>query len=107
MLFEVNFSRNYDIITALSGIEALEKLRKIPGISVVISDMRMPGMNGIEFISLARKEFPAVYYFILTGYDITPEIANALNNQLILKYFRKPFNAKDIEKSIELVIKQI
>ncbi len=62
--------------------------------------MKMPEMNAIEFITLAKKEFPNIAYYILTGYDITQEIAEALNNKLIFKYFRKPFNLKEIEDAI-------
>jgi response regulator RpfG family c-di-GMP phosphodiesterase len=100
MLFEANFKQNYTVITAESGINGLEKLYSNNEIVVVISDMKMPEMNGIEFITLAKKEFPNIAYYILTGYDITQEIAEALNNKLIFKYFRKPFNLKEIEDAI-------
>jgi two-component system, response regulator, stage 0 sporulation protein F len=101
MLFEANFKRNYNVITAESGYEGLEKLRSNREIEVVISDMKMPGMDGIEFITEARRDYPKIIYFILTGYDITHEIADALNNKLIRKYFRKPFNMKEIDGSIQ------
>jgi len=128
MLFEANFKSNYTVITADSGIIALEKLylnkeivvvisdmkmpemngiefitlakKDFPHIAVVISDMKMPEMNGIEFITRAKKEYPKIAYYILTGYDITLEIADALNTKLINKYFRKPFNLKEIEDAI-------
>jgi two-component system, response regulator, stage 0 sporulation protein F len=105
MLFEINFQRNYEIITSASGVEGLEKIRSINDIKVVISDMRMPGMNGIEFIRQAKTEFPGLFCFILTGYDITKEIADALNERLIVKYLRKPFNVKEIEQSIKDVLR--
>jgi two-component system response regulator (stage 0 sporulation protein F) len=105
MIFESIFARNYRIITAATGFEGLEKLNSNPGISVVISDMKMPGMNGVEFIKHAKKDFPDNIYFILTGYEITEEIAEALNNKLIVKYFRKPFNVEEIIGSIEESLK--
>jgi len=64
----------------------------------------MPGMNGIEFIKLARHDFPDISYYILTGFDITEEIADALNERIIHKYFRKPFNMKEIELAIAEVL---
>jgi len=99
-LFALNFKNKFNVLTAESGAEGYELLKKNPHTSVVISDMKMPGMNGIEFIKLAKKDFPEISYFILTGFDITEEIADALNERLIHKYFRKPFNMKDIESSI-------
>lgn len=104
MLFELNFKRNYNVITATSGHEGLEKLHSNIGIKAVISDMKMPSMNGVEFITKAKNNFPNISYFILTGYDVNEVILNALNTKLIVKYFRKPFNTNEIELSIKEVI---
>lgn len=100
MLFEINFKNTYSVLKAASGLEGLQILKEHPEISVVISDMKMPGMNGIEFIRKAHADYPQIVFFILTGYDITREIADALNERLIHKYFSKPFNIREIEKAI-------
>lgn len=105
MLFNVNFKKKYNVITALSGEEGLEKLAQNPQIRVVISDMKMPGMNGIEFISQAKKNYPNIIFYILTGYDITTEIAQALKDKLINQYFSKPFNIEEISQAISLSLK--
>lgn len=99
-LFELNFQSTFNIITAASGFEGLEILKSNSEISVVVSDMRMPKMDGLEFIGKAKVEFPHIVYFILTGFEITDEISNALRSSLINKYFRKPFNFREIESSI-------
>jgi two-component system, response regulator, stage 0 sporulation protein F len=103
-LFEINFKDKFNVITANSGFVGLEKLKENPSISVVISNMRMPEMNGIEFVRLAREQFPNVTYFMLSGYDITDEIELALKESVINKYFKKPFNMKEIEISINAVL---
>lgn len=54
-LFVLNFEHKYAILTAISGQEGLEILRKNPAIRLVISDMMMPNMNEIEFIAQAKK----------------------------------------------------
>ncbi len=100
MLFKVNFKNNFDVVTGKSGLEGLDLLRSNPDISTVISDMKMPGMNGLEFIKLAKKEFPLINFYILTGYDITTEMQDALKSNLIRKYFSKPVNFKEIQSSI-------
>ncbi len=99
-LFELNFKNTFNVTTALSGFEGLEILKSNPDISVVVSDMRMPKMDGLEFISKAKVDFPHIVFFILTGFEITDEISQALNSNLINKYFRKPFNFREIESSI-------
>jgi len=99
-LFEINFQKKYAIRTALSGEKGLDILRSEPSIAVVISDMKMPGMNGIEFIRKAKENFPEIVFFILTGYEITEEITRALEEKLIHKYFKKPFLMKDMETAI-------
>lgn len=99
-LFELSLSVEYDILTASSGEEGLSVLEKNKNICVVVSDMRMPGMNGLEFIKTAKNKYPAISYFILTGFDITDAIAEAIKENLIIKYFNKPFNISDIKMSI-------
>lgn len=99
-LFKLNLKKQYNIFTALSGKAGLEILKNNPEINVVVSDMKMPEMNGIEFIKIAKSNFPNLYYFILTGFDITDEIKAAIEEKLIIKYFRKPFNINDIKNTI-------
>lgn len=100
MLFKANFKNKFNVITAESGSKGLQQLKDNSEIIVVISDMKMPGMSGIEFIRLAKLDYPNVSFYILTGFDITDEISQALEEQLINKYFRKPFNIKEIENAI-------
>ncbi len=104
-LFSINFKKKYNVLTALSGEEGLLLLSKNDQIKVVVSDMKMPKMDGIEFISRAKKDYPNIVFFILTGYDITPEISQALKNNLINRYFSKPLNIEEIDKSIHLALK--
>lgn len=100
-LFEINFRNDYCVLTAESGFKGLEILKSEPEILLVISDMKMPGMNGIEFIKIAKQEYPNILFYILTGFEITEEIEGALNEELILKYFHKPFDMKELKNSIE------
>lgn len=100
-LFQLNFESVFKITTAESGHEGLEVLKNISGFQVVISDMRMPGMNGLEFIRIAKEDFPHITYFVLSGFEITEEVAEALNQKLVKRYFRKPLNYREIEQSIK------
>jgi len=105
-LFELNFNRKYEVITAESGISALNLLEEHLDTIIVISDMKMPIMTGIEFIQKARVKYPNIIYYILTGYDITNKIQEALDAKLILKYFRKPFDINEIDNAIRTALKK-
>ncbi len=100
-LFKINFSKKYDVLIAENGDEGLELLDQNPDVNTVISDMKMPLVNGIEFISKAKIKHPNLNYYILTGFEITPEIKEALHNGLIQKYFSKPFDFHDISLTLD------
>ncbi|MDP4276964.1 MAG: response regulator [Bacteroidota bacterium] len=104
LLFEANLEKKYTVLTAEDGISALEILSENKDIEIVISDMRMPNMNGIEFIQCATELYPTISYYILTGYDITDEIQKALNKGLIRRYFSKPFRINEIISEIDTVL---
>ena len=106
-LFSLQLEKYYNVLTALSGEIGLEILNNNPEIHVVFSDMKMPGMNGIEFIKIAKCNFPDLYYFIHTGFDITDEIRAAIEDKLIVEYFRKPSNIDDIKKTINKCLENI
>ncbi len=99
-LFKIVFKGKFNVLTAKSGSLGLKQLEKNKDVCIVISDMKMPGMNGIEFIKSAKKKYKNVIYFILTGYEISDEISKAIETKLVNKYFKKPLNAKEIETSI-------
>lgn len=107
MLFKTILRKKYEIVTADSGFSGLEELMINPDIRIVISDMRMPRMNGLEFIKKAKEKFPHVIFCILTGYEITDEIMDALASNLIYQYFQKPFKVLEIENALKAAMKEI
>jgi two-component system, response regulator, stage 0 sporulation protein F len=104
-LFRLLFDKKYEVITAESGVIALTLLERHQDTTAVISDMKMPNMSGIEFIQKAKIRFPYIKFFILTGYDDTTEIQEALNTNLILNKFGKPFNFNEIDYAIKMAVK--
>lgn len=105
-LFDINFRNKYEVFTADNGMKGLEILANNIDILVVVSDMKMPNMNGIEFIKTAKSIYPTIKFYILTGFEITQEIQEAITSNLIIKYFMKPFNINEIDASIKEAIGQ-
>lgn len=100
MLLKANLSKQYEVLTAPDGMTALEVLRENDDIGLVLSDMKMPRMSGIEFIRQAMKLKSDRPFYIVTGYDASGEIQEAVNSGLISKYFNKPFDMYEIGSEI-------
>ncbi len=60
--------RELDVVTAFAGAEALEKLEQHSGIDVVILDVKMPGMDGLQTLQAIKDKFPLVEVIMLTGH---------------------------------------
>lgn len=99
-LFKASFKNNFDVITAQSAKEALEILESDRGIEKVITDMKMPVMDGLSFVNEAIKNYPELPYYLLTGFDKTPDIEEAIEKKIIRHYFRKPLDKEEILENI-------
>lgn len=87
--------QGYQILTAESAAAALEILAK-EKIDLIISDMRMPEMDGARFLEQARLRWPETIRILLTGYaDIESTIA-AINQGQIYRYINKPWDDNEI-----------
>ncbi len=103
-LFNIIFKDKFEILTANSADKGLKILEDYNDIDVVISDMKMPGMNGLEFIEIAKVKYNSIHFFILTGFEITDNIAEAIDKGLIIKCFKKPLDDKEIITTVNEVM---
>lgn len=86
---------SYRILTAESGAAALEALQA-ESVDLIISDMRMPEMNGAQLLQEVYARWPSITRLLLTGYaDMKATIA-AVNEGQIQRYIAKPWNDKDV-----------
>ncbi len=85
----------YRIITANSGVEGLSVIEN-EKISVVLSDHRMPGMEGAEFLSEVRKKYPDTLRMMLTGYADMQAVMNAINHGEVYRFITKPWDDDEI-----------
>lgn len=92
----------YQIITATSGQQALDlldQLAKAGGTaSVIVSDFRMPGMDGVKLLSLVREQFPETVRIILSGYADAETIQSAINEGQVYKFIAKPWDDDELKE---------
>lgn len=87
----------YRIMTAESGLEGLEKLNQSEKpVSMIISDQRMPEMNGAQFLEKAKTIYPEAVRYLLTGYSDLDAVIQAINKGEIHRYLTKPWNDEDL-----------
>jgi FixJ family two-component response regulator len=86
----VNLRRRYEIVKADTGLEGLEALARHPETAVVISDMRMPGMDGATFLAKAKNLSPDTVRILLTGQADLETAMAAVNEGHIFRFLTKP-----------------
>ncbi len=92
----------YNILTAHNGIEALEVVKtKGDDISLIVSDQKMPVMEGTEFLKEVNKTNPQIIKILLTGHVDTDIIVSAINDCNLFQYILKPFEPEELKIAVE------
>ncbi len=97
----VNLRRHFDVTTAGSGREALRIIHKSDPFCVILSDMRMPEMDGATFLSLAKDASPDSSRVLLTGHADLSAAVKAVNEGGIFAYLSKPCPAGELLTAFE------
>lgn len=97
---------DYEILTATSGEEALELMERVPPVQVVVSDFRMPHMNGVDLLREIRGKWPEAVRAVLSGYADTAAIVSAINEGQIYRFIPKPWNDSDLRMTIAAAVEQ-
>ena len=89
-----------EVLSATSGAQGLETLKANSGVALILSDQRMPGMSGSEFLQQAREIAPDAIRMVLTGYaDMTATI-DAINMGGASRYISKPWDDDMLRRTI-------
>src|SRR6185437_8540901 len=80
---------------ALGGQEGLELLDRLDA-AVIVSDQRMPGMGGVDFLKKAKERRPDAVGILLTAYTDLPVLIDALNSGSVDRYIQKPWDSKEL-----------
>ena len=99
-LERIFLDEDYEILTASSGEEGLEMLSGAGEVQVVVSDFRMPGMNGVEFLKEVFKSHPETIRIVLSGYADTAAVVSAINEGKIYKFIPKPWNDDELKMTV-------
>ncbi len=91
---------DYEILTANSGEEGLSVIEREYPVHVVISDYKMLGMNGVEFLGQVFRKWPDTVRIVFSGYADTASIVEAINEGQIYKFIPKPWNDDDLKITI-------
>ncbi len=98
--------RSYDFTTANGGQAPLEMLRKGERFAVIITDMRMPQMDGVQFLCEARKICPDTVFAMLTGNADQQTAIDAITDGQIYRFLNKPCEKEVLEKALKACLRQ-
>ncbi|MEH2197270.1 SpoIIE family protein phosphatase [Nostoc sp.] len=95
------FRRDFQVYKANHAFNALEILEQFGEMAVIISDQRMPEMNGTEFFSRTVERFPDTIRILLTGFTDVEDLVDAINSGQVFKYITKPWNPDKLRALVE------
>lgn len=99
-IFKNTFRREYTVFTALNAKEGLDILQS-EKIDLVLTDQRMPEMNGVDFLKHVLSQYPDLNRILITAYTDFDAIKNAINDAQIFQYIQKPWSEEKLRSTIE------
>lgn len=102
----LHLRKDFDVHTALGGEKGLQKLREIHGAAVVVSDMRMPGMDGAQFLQQVLKNWPDTTRILLTGEPGRDAAIAAVNSAQIFRFLTKPCPPEQLKTAVDAGVMQ-
>ena len=97
----LHLRKDYQVLTAVSGPQALERLKEAGGAAVVISDMRMPGMDGATLLKHVMQLYPDTTRILLTGEPGRDSAVSAVNTAHVFRFLLKPCTREQLRSAIE------
>ncbi len=98
-IFELTFRNEFEILTAADASAGLELLSQRP-VALVLSDHRMPGMTGVEFLSAVHEFDESTIRILVTAYGDVATLESAINNGSIYRFVPKPWSPEDMRVTL-------
>ena len=96
----------YELLTTTSPVEAMAILAKRP-IDVIVTDLRMPDVSGLELVTHVRKNHPDVVRVLLTGFATLDSALEAINEGAVGRYLTKPWDNDELRENIREIVRGI
>ncbi|MBN1183077.1 MAG: sigma-54-dependent Fis family transcriptional regulator [Bacteroidales bacterium] len=93
--------RDYYIISVATSPKEVLASKDLSKYQVVITDQKMPGMTGLQFIAEAKKKYPDIIYIVLTGYADVELAMDAINRLNVYKFLQKPWDPHELKTTID------
>jgi CheY-like chemotaxis protein len=90
----------YRILSASSGQEGLDMLARQP-VDIIVSDQRMPGMTGVQFLRQAKALYPQTIRIVLSGHTELQSVTDAINEGAVYRFLTKPWDDAQLRDFIE------
>ena len=97
--YKLNLRKEFDVHVAKGGESGIEIFKKVGGFSVVLSDMRMPGINGAEMLSEINKLDSDIVNILITGHSDFEVAKEAVNSGKVFKILTKPCSSEELAKT--------
>ncbi len=104
--FERQFRRLFSVRTADSAAQALEILDSEGPYCVIVTDMRMPGMDGVQLLARVKELYPDMVRIMLTGDSDLQTAIEAVNSGQIFRFLSKPCNPQTLTETLEQALRQ-
>lgn len=104
--YQRSLRKQFQIETAVGGAEALEKIRQEGPYAVLVTDMRMPGMDGLQFLEAARLAAPSAVRIMLTGNADQKTAMDAVNQGHVFRFLNKPCSPEELAGTLSAALEQ-
>jgi response regulator RpfG family c-di-GMP phosphodiesterase len=104
--FERQLGRRFSVRTANNAAEALTIFQEDGPCAVIVSDMKMPGMDGIQLLATVKERYPETVRILFTGNADLETAIEAVNSGQIFRFLTKPVNPQTLAGSLKLAIEQ-
>ena len=104
--FKRRLGRRYDLTTVLGGAEGLDEIERNGPVAVVVSDQRMPKMDGVEFLKRVKSTSPDTVRIMLTGNTDVDTAISAVNEGSIFRFYTKPCTPEALAEGIDAGLRQ-
>jgi DNA-binding NtrC family response regulator len=95
LLSQLLRNEGYQVVATTNPLEAIAILSK-QHVDILLSDIEMPGLNGLELVKFTSREYPSVLRILLTGYLTTDSLLCATKEGQVFRYVQKPFHNRKL-----------